>query len=92
MSTAGDRGGDAPSMSVHEVTLTFRFKTVFVTVVALTVVSLVLSVGLFVAMALIDLSDNPRAATALDRLLQVFTMSWQTGFAGLVGLVGGKSL
>ena len=68
-------------MAVHTISGT-TFKWIFQTVLALTILSLVISLGL-------SLFANPSSLQM--SLFETCTTTWKMGFGAIVGLIGGKA-
>lgn len=75
--------GQEPDLQAPRITLAPEFKLIFLTVVALTVISLGVAIGL-------AMIENPSAGA--KRLSETVSTTYKMGFGAIIGLIGGKSL
>jgi hypothetical protein len=66
------------------------FKLVFLTVLGLTIVSLIASLGL--SIYVVRLGREPKDVVDIKNMIETCSTTFKLGFGAIVGLIGGKAL
>ena len=85
-----DRSPRTPSRTVITVALTPTFKLVFLSVLAITVIAIIISCPL----AIMDRQADAmhQQAEGMKELLATCLTTWKLGFGAMLGLLGGKAM